>query len=165
MTTSSLPVRLVTTVLLVFGLVGEPRARQAVVTVTGTPHSLTLTHDELAKMPRKTYRASNATYEGVPIREILTRAGVPGGEALRGSDLAKAVVITGADGYRVVFSPAEFDPAFTDRVSLLADTKDGQPLSGNAAPYQVVLEGEKRPARWVRQVVSIELVPVVGSAR
>ncbi len=56
-----------------------------------------------------------------------------------------------------MFNPAEFDPAFTDRVSLLADTKDGQALSGSAAPFQLVLDGEKRPARWVRQVVSIEV--------
>lgn len=163
MTTSGAPIRLATSVLLVIGIVSAPRAEQGVVTISGVPHPLTLTHDDLAKMPRKTYRASSATYEGVPIHEILTRAGVPEGEALRGAELAKAVLITGADGYRVVFSPAEFDSAFTDRVSLLADTKDGQPLSGNAAPYQVVIEGEKRPARWVRQVVSIELVPVGGT--
>jgi len=28
-------------------------------------------------------------------------------------------VITGADGYRVAFGVAEFDPAFTDRMAIL----------------------------------------------
>lgn len=45
--------------------------------------------------------------------------------------------MTGADGYKV---------------------SDGQPLGGSAAPYQLILEGEKRPARWVQQVVSLEVV-------
>ena len=36
--------------------------------------------------------------------------------------------------------------------------KDGEPLAGNAAPFQLIMTGEKRPARWVRQVVSIEIV-------
>jgi hypothetical protein len=96
-------------------------------------------------------------YEGVSLRELLTRAGVPAGEALRGRDLALAVVVTGADGYRVAFGVAEFDPAFTDRIAILADKKDGAALTGNEAPFQLVLTGEKRPARWVRQVVSLEV--------
>jgi hypothetical protein len=88
---------------------------------------------------------------------LLTRAGVPAGEALRGRDLAQAVLVTGADGYRVAFGVAEFDPAFSDRVAILADRKDGKTLTGNEAPFQLVLAGEKRPARWVRQVISIEI--------
>jgi hypothetical protein len=39
----------------------------------------------------------------------------------------------------------------------VAYKKDGVPLAGNAAPLQVIVSGEKRPARWVRQVVSIEV--------
>jgi hypothetical protein len=97
---------------------------------------------------------------GVTIRELLTRAGVPEGEALRGRALSSAVVVTGADGYRVVFGIAEFDPAFTDRVAILADRKDDAPLPANAAPFQLVITGEKRPARWVRQVVSIEVTSI-----
>ncbi len=91
------------------------------------------------------------------MRELLTRAGVPAGDALRGAELAKTVLVTGADGYRVSFALVEFDPAFTDRVAILADRKDGTLLAGNASPFQVILADEKRPARWVRQVVSIEV--------
>ena len=58
----------------------------------------------------------------------------------------------------MVFAIAELDPAFTDRVAIVADRKDGAPLPPNAAPFQLVLTNEKRPARWVRQVVSVELV-------
>jgi DMSO/TMAO reductase YedYZ molybdopterin-dependent catalytic subunit len=92
-------------------------------------HRLELTAADLAAMPRRSVTASahhlTGTWEGVEVRELLTSAGVPAGEALRGLALATAVTVTGADGYRVVFGIAEFDPAFTDRVAILADRKDG----------------------------------------
>lgn len=68
------------------------------------------------------------------------------------------VIVTGADGHRASSGIAEFDPGFTDRTAILADRKDGAPLASNAAPFQLVLTGEKRPGRWVRQVASIEAV-------
>jgi DMSO/TMAO reductase YedYZ molybdopterin-dependent catalytic subunit len=124
---------------------------------------LTLTAADLLAMPRTKLTAAahdqTGVFEGVTVRELLTRAGVPAGADLRGSLLAKTVVVTGADGYRVAFAIAEFDPVFTDRVSILADRKDGGPLPANALPFQIILADEKRPARWVRQVVSIEVRP------
>jgi hypothetical protein len=135
-------------------------AENATVHVTG-PRSLTVTAAELAAMPRTTVmvtsRGQDVMYEGVSMRELLTRGGVPAGEALRGDDLAQAVVVTGADGYKVAFGVAEFDPAFTDRVAVLADRRNGAALATNEAPFQLVLSGEKRAARWVRQVVSIDI--------
>jgi DMSO/TMAO reductase YedYZ molybdopterin-dependent catalytic subunit len=150
-------------VTLLFIAVPIIHAQTSTVRVGGdVSHPLTLTARDLATMPRATIKAAShdqdGSYEGVTIREILTRAGVPAGDALRGAELAKAVVITGADGYRVAFGVAEFDDAFTDRQAILADKKDGAPLAGNAAPFQLVMTGEKRPARWVRQVVSIDIV-------
>ena len=125
------------------------------------PKPLTLTASDVASMPRTKITASahnqTGTYEGVTMRELLTRAGVPAGDALRGAELAKTVLVTGADGYRVSFALVEFDSGFTDRVAILADRKDGMLLGGDAAPFQVILADEKRPARWVRQVVSIEV--------
>src|SRR5262249_41129471 len=133
------------------------------------PKPFTVSATDLASMPHTTLATTvhdqPAAYEGVAVRELLTRAGVPGGEALRGRDLAPAVLVTGADGYRVAFGVAEFDPAFTDRVSILADRKDGKPLTGNEAPFQLVLAGEKRPARWVRQVTSIEVRPLADAGK
>ena len=127
------------------------------------PKPLTLTAAELLAMPRTKLTAAaheqTGVFEGVTVRELLTRAGVPAGADLRGAALAKTVVVTGADGYRVAFGIAEFDPVFTDRVSILADRKDGGPLPANALPFQIILADEKRPARWVRQVVSIEVRP------
>jgi hypothetical protein len=72
--------------------------------------------------------------------------------------LTRYVVVTGADGYRVVFALAELDAAFTGRAVILADSRDGGALPPNAAPFQLIVPGEKRPARWVRQVVAIEVL-------
>jgi len=54
-----------------------------------------------------------------------------------------------------VFALAELDSELTDRVILLTDTKDGQPLPPNEGSFRVIVPGEKRPARWVRQVRAV----------
>src|SRR5215510_5177371 len=136
--------------------------------LTQAPASLKVTVDggktivllaaDLAAMPQRSVTASahdqTGTYSGVALREILTKAGVQAGADIRGPLLASYVVVTGADGYRAVFALAELDPVFTDRLVLLASQKDGGPLAENARPCQVIVPGELRPARWVRQVVS-----------
>lgn len=125
-------------------------------------HPVTLSREEIASLPHQSVTAAahgqSGRFDGVPLIEILKRAGVPTGDAIRGSEVAKSVIVTGADGYRVIFALAELDAAFTDRVVLLADTRDGAPLPDNARPYQVIVPGEKRPARWIRQVVALDVV-------
>src|SRR5262245_57923108 len=76
---------------------------------------LTLTADDLAKMPRASVKTSSngmdTVYEGVWVHEVLKKAGVPQGEALRGKALASYVLAEAQDGYQVVFSLGELDPA------------------------------------------------------
>lgn len=138
-----------------------PQAPTTVEVTGAIPTPLTLTTQDLATLPRVKVTATShdqtSVYEGVRVRDILTRAGVPAGAAIRGAELAKTVIVTGADGYRAAFGLAEFDEDFTDRAAILADRRDGAPLAPTAAPFQLILTGEKRPARWVRQVVSIEI--------
>ena len=64
-------------------------------------------------------------------------------------------MIEATDGYRAVFALAELDSDLTDRVILLADTKDGQPLPASEGSFRIIVPGEKRPARWVRQVRAV----------
>ena len=68
--------------------------------------------------------------------------------------MALYLLVEAADGYRVVFALPELDPAFTERVVLLADHRDGQPLTPAEGPLRLVVPDEKRQARWVRQVGS-----------
>jgi DMSO/TMAO reductase YedYZ molybdopterin-dependent catalytic subunit len=59
-----------------------------------------------------------------------------------------------------LFALPELDAAFTDRLVLLADRKNGEPLSSRDGPFQLVVPDEKRPARWVRQVRRIRVIQV-----
>lgn len=96
-----------------------------------------------------------AVYEGVALSDVLALAGAPTGEAARGSKyLSLVVVAKAADDYVVSYSMVELDPAFTDRVVLLADRRDGKPL-GDGGPFQIVVPGEKKHGRWIRQLVSL----------
>lgn len=96
-------------------------------------------------------------YSGVALTDLLALVNAPLGDSLRGRSLATYVVVEAADGYRVLFSIVELDARFTDRVVLLADRKDGQPLPAAEGPYRLIVPGEKRPARWERQVVRVSL--------
>ena len=73
--------------------------------------------------------------------------------------MALYLLVEAADGYRVIFALPELDPAFTERVVLLADHRDGQPLSTAEGPLRLVVPDEKRHARWVRQVGSCTAAP------
>ncbi len=102
-------------------------------------------------------RDQTETVEGVPVPELLKQVGAPLGQGLRGGALALYVVAEGADGYQAVFALAELDPAMTDRVVLIASRKDGRPLGDGEGPLRVVVPGEKRHARCVRQVVRLTI--------
>jgi DMSO/TMAO reductase YedYZ molybdopterin-dependent catalytic subunit len=126
------------------------------------PQPATLTLADLASLPRQTVRAKDhegkeGQFEGVPLCEILTRAGLRLGNDLRGPALALYLVVEASDGYRAVFALPEIDPACTDRVILLADRRDGAPLSAHEGPLQIVVPGEKRHSRWVRQVIALKI--------
>ena len=104
---------------------------------------------------------SQVHFEGVPAREILKLVGAPLGKDLRGSNLAVFVVAEAADGYRAVYSLAEFDDAFRDATILVADKRDGQALGAQEGPLRIVVPGEKRQGRWTRQLVA----PKLGKAQ
>ncbi len=96
-------------------------------------------------------------YSGVALTDLLALVNAPVADSLRGRSLAIYVLAEASDGYRVLFSIAELDSKFTDRVVILADRKDGQPLPAGEGPYRLIVPGDKRPARWARQVIRISL--------
>lgn len=117
---------------------------------------------DLEKLPRLTVSAKDhdgkpVTFEGVALVEVLRLAGVEFGEKLRGKQLALFLVVDAVDGYRAVFALPELDPAFTDQNIILADRRDGKPLSEAEGPWRIVVPGEKRQGRWVRQVVALTI--------
>lgn len=140
-----------------------PPTPQVVLSVGGEVlQPLKLTAPEFARLPRQTVRAKDhegkeSNFEGVPLAEVLKASGVKFGQDLRGPALATYLIVEASDGYRAVFALPELDPAFSDRVILLADRRDGKPLAGKEGPLRVVVPGEKRHGRWVRQVIALKI--------
>ena len=126
--------------------------------------TLTLTAEDLAKMPRASVKTTSngmeTAYEGVWLHEVLKKAGVPQGSELRGKALAGYVLAQAQDGYQVLFSLAELDPAFIDSEILLADTANGKPLFGAQGPFRLVVPEDKLGARSIRMLVKLEVVQV-----
>jgi len=146
----------------VFAQGGSPQGGAAYsVKVTGevtTP--LTLTAADMSAMPRtnasvKDRHGELHGYSGVAIADILNKAGVTTGKQLKGENLAKYLQVTCADNYQVVFSLAELDSSYTDRVVILADQMEGKALPAGVGPFRLVVPGEKKPARSCMQVVGL----------
>ena len=127
---------------------------------------LSLSAKDLKALPRKTLKVLNhhenkeETYEGVPVQELLRRAGVPQNAKLRGSAMATYVLAEAADGYSVLYSLAELDSDFQDSEVIVADTMDGSPLGEKQGPFKMVAPHDKRPARWIRMLKSLTVVTV-----
>jgi hypothetical protein len=122
--------------------------------------SIVLGVPDLDAMPRETVKVvddkgSHAEYAGVPLIEILRRAGAPSGQDLRGKQLTLYLLVSASDGYHAVFAVAELDPAFTDRRVLLVDRRDGKELSPSEGPFRIIVPDEKRHARWVHNVTDL----------
>ncbi len=139
----------------------QPAALAISLSVSGEVEKpLKLTAADLAKLPHRSVRAKGhdgkeAEFEGVLLVEILKLAGVKFGEELRGKNLALYLVAEAADGYRAVYALPELDPAFTDKLILLAEKRDGKALDSKEGPLRIVVSDEKRQGRWVRQVTSL----------
>src|SRR5262245_52584520 len=150
-------------VLVPLSAAGHALQSPASITVTGiTGQSLTLTAADLAQMPRATVTTSNGgsqtKYEGVWLYEILKKAGVQMGEALRGKALTTYVLAEAQDGYQVVFSIGELDPDLTDGQILLADKANDKPLFRDNGSFRIIAARDKRPARSVRMLTKLEIV-------
>ena len=116
----------------------------------------------LAVDVRKPHSEAPEHCEGVRLSDLWAKAGVGLGEKLRGRALASYVVAQASDGYQVVYSIAEIDPAMNDNRIILADTMNGKPLGEHDGPFKIVAPGKKRPARWVRMVNALRVENAVS---
>ncbi len=98
------------------------------------------------------------TYSGVSLYDILTQADAIPNKQLRGKSLTKYVLVSAADGYQVVIALPEVDPAFTDKVIILANKEDGEDLAANFGPYRLIVPGDKKPARSAMRVIAIDVL-------
>jgi hypothetical protein len=147
-------------------IVGAQAPPAVALRVTGdVPKHLDLRVADIAAFQQQTIHVTDekgtpAEYGGVPVAEILEKAGAPLGTSMKGPNMAVGLVARAPDGYQVLFSLAEFDPAFSDRVIILADHRDGKPLDNREGPLRIIVPGDKRHARWIRGVDTLEVLKV-----
>lgn len=148
-----------------FGLPGQAE-ETAVLTIGGeVERPLVLNMKQLKGMNPITATVTEhngviSDYQGVPLVSLLESAGLTFGKTLRGKQLATYLLVQASDGYAVVFALPELDSVFNDRTIFLAYSKNGEELPGKEAPLRVIVPGEKREARWIRQVVSLQVLSV-----
>jgi hypothetical protein len=131
------------------------------IVVNGQTQSISI--GDLRAVPHHTITFHNPhtnadeTYSGVPLIDLLAKQGVPHGHDLRGKALAEYIVATGSDGYKALLALAEVDPEFHPGEVLVTDQLDGKPLDAKIGPFRLVVTEDKRPARSVHSLVSIEV--------
>lgn len=134
---------------------------QSVVLTSPDGVTRTLGAADLAALPRETLSLSahgqTHVYSGPSLASVLAAVDAPVGSALRGPALKSVVAVRAADGYVVAFSLAEIDPAMRSSRIILADREDDAAIGGEDGPLRLIVEGDARPARSVRQVTAIDL--------
>lgn len=134
----------------------------ATITVTGIDgKSAALSLTELAKLPQQTFKATShgtpVAFHGVLLPDVLSKVSLPTGEKFHSTAASYYLVVEARDGYRAAFAWAELDSTFTDKPVYLVTERDGQPLSDKDGPFQLVVPGEKRDGRWVRQITALQV--------
>ncbi|MCA9184479.1 MAG: substrate-binding domain-containing protein [Pirellulaceae bacterium] len=99
----------------------------------------------------------DTAYEGVLLSDLLSHSDIALGEKLRGHLVDQVIVAEASDHYRATFSLVELDPATQDKVVLIADRRDGQPLDEAEGPFRLIVPEEQRHVRWVRMLTSLRL--------
>jgi len=133
-----------------------PNTSTADLTLLAYPyHDATgLSLQQLKALP---HTSADETYSGVRVADILTPLGAPLGKELHGIALTTYLVATGSDGYQAVFALAEVDRSFHPGQILVADTMNGKRLDEHSGPLKLVVTEDKRAARSVRNLTTIEL--------
>ena len=126
------------------------------------PASLPLDAAALARLPAAsavlTAHGQSQLCTGVWLADLAAAAALPSGDALRGPALTTLIVAEAADGYRAAFTLAEIDRELGNRPVLIASQCGGKPLAGEDGPLRLVVPGEARAARSVRQLRRLQIV-------
>jgi hypothetical protein len=99
-------------------------------------------------------------YSGVTIADLLTKAGVLLGDSAKKHTVTSYIIVTAADNYKAIYTMAEIDPLFANRSIILADREDKKALPVHDGPFQIIVPGEKKHGRWIRQVTGIQVFQV-----
>jgi hypothetical protein len=123
--------------------------------------SVTVTEADLARLPQQTIttldHGTPVIFQGVRLSDVLAKVDLPLGDKFHSTAASYYVIAEGRDGYRALFAWAEVDSGFMDKEIYVATKRDNKPLPGNAGPFQLVVPGERRGGRWLRQLTAVSV--------
>jgi hypothetical protein len=124
-----------------------------------------ITAAELAALPQieteVEHHGKKHRCTGVDPAAVFSAVGVRLGKgAPMRAILSSAVRVTAADGYTVVFALADFEKSISKQNPVLAIRQDGAPLPDKTGPFQLILDQDKCGKRCVRQISTIEVIPL-----
>lgn len=98
------------------------------------------------------------TFRGPLLRSILLAACPYIADMDKRQWTASAVKVTAEDGYMAMLAGMELDSTFQAKPVILAVERDGRAIEAHYGPFQLVVPGDLRHARNVRNVRSIEVM-------
>jgi hypothetical protein len=146
--------------LLAFTVGASAQTASPTVALTGLDgQQATISMTELDALPHVTLEVTQHeakhTYEGALLGDVLAKVHAPTGKAIHGADLVDIVLVQAKDGYKIVLDLAGTDAVTRKDRVILADRMDGAALSEKQGPFQLIVEGDLRPARSARMVTAI----------
>jgi hypothetical protein len=148
----------------VFGQAPTSAPPSGSITVARDGRLSIVTPSDLARLPRRDVRVvaegavDSVTVSGVNLWDILQSVGVPSAEASGRQRAVMYVRLKGSDGQNAVLALVEVDPGFSRRTVLVADRRSGKSLDESEGPLRVIIPDDQRHARWIRGLVSVEVV-------
>ena len=132
-------------------------------TVAGRSRQFSLA--DLAKMKQTSITVHNdhsnrdEVYKGVTVSDLLSASGLAFSKETQRTLLRSYLRAQGTDFYFVLYSASEVEPELNRSRMLVATSINGQALREDGE-FKLVSTGDTRPARWVRNLLSLTLVTV-----
>lgn len=140
----------------------QPLGQLTVRGADGAAH--VLTRDSLARLPQEEVRGRihdgpELVFRGPALAAVIALTGTST-DLVRGKALRLVVFAQARDDYAVAYSLGEASPGLSGRRIIVALTQDGKPLDAETGPMRMVVEGDLRQARWIRQLDRLAVVEV-----
>ena len=142
----------------------QPQAeRSTVLTLTIGGISKQISAADLSAMPQTRITVHNGhnnhdeVYTGVALSDLLKANGLPLTKETQGTYLRSYLRAQGSDFYFALYSGIEVAAELSNATVIIATRVDGQDL-GQDGLFKLVNTADKRPMRWVRNLISITLV-------
>jgi hypothetical protein len=109
-----------------------------------------------------TLKGAHHTAHAVPLLAVVNWSRPKFNAHIKHHQLQFVVEVEGQDGYTADFSLGELLPEIGNEKVWVALDQDGKPLADEEGPVELVIPGDRKPARWVRGVAAMLVVDTAG---